>query len=205
MTKAITALLLFLALTNNAAGQTVQLKNRQLVDMLFTKLNPNLPENSYLPTLAKEKLWWMIVQYNSKPRRILISKIDRWAEGNLDVIATTTNNPGQIPEITVSAEAIGSTASHLTLDQLKDLFLAAMTHEVIHSERHLRSDAAFEDKFQEELRTWSVWIPQVIRPLVKIGHHTAPDWEIADIVLRSCKDDPTCPAFMELVRQHTKK
>ena len=205
MIKAITALLLFLALSNNVTGQTTQMKNRELVDMLFTKLNPDLPENYYLPPLAKDKLRWMSVQYNSKPRRLLISKTDRWADRHLEVLATTINYPGQIPVITVSAEAIGSAASQLTLDQLKDLFLATMTHEVIHTGKTLRPDATFQEKFEEELRTWNIWIPQVIRPLIAKGHALPFDWVAADDILKKCADNTDCLPWKEIVKIHTTK
>lgn len=190
-----------------SSAQTVQMKNRELVNSFFGTMSPDLPQNSHWPEMVRTKIRWIISENQTKPTRLLISPTDRWTnlkttDGGLNVIASVYNPPGNVPELKISAEAVAYYAEKMARDQVRDLFFLSLTHEAVHLEKPGKPDAPFREILEEEVRTWHSWILGAVRPMLLKGRGLLSDWVLADDILRKCNDKRDCPAFVEVVRQH---
>ena len=191
-----------------SVAQTIQMRNRVLVNSLFATMNPDLPENSHWPEMVKSKIRWIMKENQAKPTRLLISPTDHWTNFRINTgngmipIASVYNPPGKIPDLKVSAEVVYFYAERLSKDQLRDTFFLSLMHEAIHLEKPGRPDAPYKEILEEEVRTWHSWILGAIRPMLSKGRSLLTDWVATERILKQCNDKSDCPAFVKVVREH---
>ncbi len=185
--------------------------SKQLYDFsskLLNSLDPGLPGNAYFTSYMKEKLSWIHSQVNKGGVEIQISTLS-YTEGkdNPDLMLTTWSKR---PLIIVHAARIWMLLKiqhqFAPPELYKNVFAAALIHEVVHIERGRFSGLTRNEIIAEEAYAWNKVNLEVVRPLRKAGHPLLDDFIEMDNVLKKCNDKPDCPLFLEkLIREKRAK
>jgi hypothetical protein len=181
----------------------------QLVNQLIGAIEPDKPENAYMPPLLRDKIRWVYRQYEKKHLTInYVASYDRNRDGSDNkgtFMRSQRANGGKAALIEIFALRLivyvriqkGVLSGYN--DEIKDLFAIALAHKAV----HLEVAGPAKENLQEEERTWRKIDLGVIRPMRAAGRKVEADFIEADDLLRRCHDRPVCPGFTRFISMRT--
>src|SRR3989344_2516444 len=186
----------------------------QIFERLMGESDPFFIGNKYYPPFG---IAWLrgIVEANKKGE-LLITPVTTFPGASSTLMASGYN--GQKMEIEISLLKLWGfvnvdyPVTKYDSRVAKHTFMNGMVHEALHlrgqkkeffdfSENSTDTQRVYEERLKEELRVWPIMIINVIRPLRVVGQPLNNDDIEADGILRGCKDDPSCPLFVEFIKK----
>ncbi len=112
---------------------------------------------------------------------------------------------GDLSRIIVSVYSALEGMSLASDERFRTSLVAALYHEIVHLENP-PSDFKFdkEDHIREEIRAYSRTSMEAVRPMLSKGLEVGNDLIRIEKVLAQCNDDPTCPAFRQVIIKQTR-
>jgi hypothetical protein len=214
------ALLLFLVLTLQGqvqAGVNTQKsysftkqEGENLVNSLFKACNPDLPENTYMPTLLRQKLRWVYVEKLSHRLGTHVVFNDK---GEFGSIAMFSGYEGGTPYIAIVVDDVvlavrvdGGLQTGFSRVN-KNSFCMMLAHEAVHLEKPKSfftvGKRTREELLQEEFRTYKRLEPVVRGLLDKKEPLDNEHLEMYEVIAK-CPSSVSCPVFTEYFSKRTK-
>jgi hypothetical protein len=177
----------------------------QLANEMLNSVNPQLPENEYMPPFMREKLGWIFESLDSGMLELNIL-LDRTDFTTGEAVLAFADNEGGVSRIWLNGAAlwvfvrIRGGMEYGFSRQNKNDFALILVHEATHLERRLDLQAPLDSLIAEEVRVYRKVNFLAVRPLREQGepmdaeHHL-----LVDDLLRQCGDEAVCPAFYELI------
>jgi hypothetical protein len=175
------------------------------VNQLFFSVNPSLPENTYFPQFAKEKLLWIINQREAGKLSIILLKNTDNTNLYFEDLMASGIIEGKLMIVIAGPRFLdfllegGRTSPPFTQQQRND-FTVGLVHETTHLEKENTANPAnFQERLAEELRAWRKVDLNVVRQLRQLNQPMNPRLIEADDALRSCGDKAECESLREIL------
>jgi hypothetical protein len=188
----------------------VQFDTQEALDLtrqLIVAVNPDLPENAYMPSPMREKIAWVMQEYRAKRldfRLAAFYSTDTQGKKRPGVVMASYLRNGKPtleifgPPLLVQARMEQGLRTGFN-DFVKDNFALAFAHEGIHFETLPLPNLEHATRVKEEDRAWRRVVIGMVRPLRKAGRELEPAYLAADDILIQCQDRPVCPEFTKFL------
>jgi hypothetical protein len=162
-------------------------------------------EDRDVSRFARAKIEWLTAE--QKAGRLSVLLLESIAETNLDfedlMAAGVVDGLHVIviaqPRFTAFLTEGGRVSAPFSEQQRND-FMLGLVHEVVHLQRpNPGNPARFDDRLNEELRTWHEVDVNVVRQLRQLHQPMNESFLKADEAIRVCGDKMKCPALRELL------
>lgn len=178
---------------------------QRAADNLLAAADPALPENSYFPEYARDKLRWMTKEHAAG--RLTIAFLEDPARIRLPigVLMAASHLDGHPtifivkPYFATWLQERGRTAPPFSEQQRND-FAIGLIHEIIHLQNPHANPRDPKSLVREESRAWREVALRVIRPLRSLKRPLSRKLLEVDDALRSCSDEVPCDRLGRLVR-----
>ena len=172
-----------------------------LVNQLFTAVNPASPENSYMPSFMKDKIRWAYIQHNT---HTLQFKFISDEKNELGRILMRSSYQKRLPTIEIVANRllmiirVQEKVAFGFNQMQKNTFALGLTHEVVHLEQ---TESFFTTKetrtkfINEEFRVAKKVDKFAVTPLLDAGQPIEVDFEDMHKIFQGCGMAKECPAF----------
>ncbi len=170
---------------------------KRMIAELAAAINPSNSENSYMPTLMKEKIAWALQENKAGRLDITVSETGPRGEKGETFFFSRPNGKNLALVIVMPPLArqglLDWRAGKPFSRALKNHFATGLAHEVLHLENgptQFFGQHSYDDQVSEEMRVWAIWITQMVRPLISQGEPLL-DPQLAQVndLLRRNKDD----------------
>jgi hypothetical protein len=179
----------------------------ELVNNLFSQMNPDRPESSYMPAFMKEKLAWLFAEMEAKRLNVDYDLALEWPQVREALLVSTYSN-GQ-PTLVIILDRLllylkvdGKLPESIGRTQ-RNSFAAALVHEAIHLEKDeawFRGPARNpEERLLEEFRAYARVDELIITPFLNMGEPVHQTHRDIHSILVGCKYQMPCSAFVDSV------